>query len=113
MGRFLILYRAPTDVAEFERHYVEVHVPLAKKLPGVRNYTVSRNISPVRGPASYHLVAGLDWDDMESLQRDFSSPLGQETGRDVENLERLCPGIQSMILELEAPEQSGTLTAGA
>jgi len=57
--------------------------------------------SRVRGPEPCYLVAELDWDDMESLRRDFASPLGQETARDVENLEALCPGIHSMILELE------------
>jgi uncharacterized protein (TIGR02118 family) len=101
MVRFLVLYQQPTDVAAFEHHYFDVHVPLAQKLPGLRKYTLSRNASAVRGPAPYYLVAELDWDDMASLQRDFASPLGQATGKDVENLEALSPGIQSMILELE------------
>jgi hypothetical protein len=39
--------------------------------------------------------------DIASLQRDFASLAGQATGKDVENLEALCPGIHSMILELE------------
>jgi hypothetical protein len=39
---------------------------------------------------------------MASLQRDFPSLAGQATGKDVENLEAHCPGIHSMILELEA-----------
>lgn len=78
-------------------------MPLAKKLSRVRNYTVSRNISPIRGPQPYHLVAALDWDDMASLRQDFASPAGQQTARDVEHLEVLCPGRHSMILELESP----------
>jgi uncharacterized protein (TIGR02118 family) len=36
MIRFLVLYRQPSDVAAFERHYLGVHVPLAKQLPGLR-----------------------------------------------------------------------------
>jgi len=78
-------------------------VPLAQQLSRVRAYTVSRNISPVRGPRPYHLVAALDWDDMASLQHDFASPAAQETARDVEYLETLGPGLHSMILELENP----------
>ena len=39
---------------------------------------------------------------MTSLQRNFPSLAGQATGKDVENLEALFPGIHSMILELEA-----------
>lgn len=103
MVRFLILYPQPTDTTAFDRHYFDVHVPLAQQLSRVRAYTVSRKISPVRGPRPYHLVAALDWDDMASLQHDFASPAGQETARDVEYLETLCPGLHSMILELENP----------
>ena len=100
--RFLVVYPQPTDTAAFDRHYFDVHVPLARQLPGLRRYTVSRNAALIRGPEPFHLVAELDWDDMESLRRDFASPLGQETARDVEdNLARLCPGVQSMVFELD------------
>jgi uncharacterized protein (TIGR02118 family) len=76
--RFLVLYQRPTDVTAFDRHYDDVHGPLAKKLPGLRSNTVSRNPSAVRGPDPFYLVAELDWDDVASLRRDFASPLGQE-----------------------------------
>lgn len=101
MVRFVVLYQRPTDVEAFDRHYFEVHVPLAKKLRGLRSYSVSRNPSAVRGPEPYHLVAELDWDDMASLQRDFASPLGQDAARDADILAELCPGMHSMIFELE------------
>ncbi|MBV9451723.1 MAG: EthD family reductase [Streptosporangiaceae bacterium] len=101
MVRFLVLYQQPTDAEAFDKHYSEVHVPLVKQLPGLRRYTVSRNTARVRGPDPYYLVAELDWDDMDSLRRDFSSPAGQETARDVEKLAEWCPAIHSMIFELE------------
>ena len=101
MVRFLVLYEQPTDVQAFEKHYFEVHVPMAKQLPGLRRYSVSRNPSKVRGPDPYYLAAELDWEDMDSLRRDFGSPLGQETARDVDKLAEWCPAIRSMIFELE------------
>jgi uncharacterized protein (TIGR02118 family) len=101
MVRLLVLYQTPTDVEAFEKHYFEVHVPLAKRLPGLRRYTVSRNPSRVRGPEPCHLVAELDWDDMDSLRQDFASPLGQEVGRDADQLAAWCPGMHGMIFELE------------
>src|SRR4051794_7241324 len=101
MVRFLVLYQTPTDVEWFEKHYFEVHVPLAKQLPGLRRYTVSRNPSGVRGSDPYYLVAELDWDDMDSLRQDFASPLGKEVARDVDKLTEWCPAIHSMIFELE------------
>jgi uncharacterized protein (TIGR02118 family) len=101
MVRLLVLYQTPTDVEAFEKHYFEVHVPLAKQLPGLRRYTVSRSPSRVRGPEPCHMVAELDWDDMDSLRRDFASPVGQEVGRDADQLAGWCPGMHGMILELD------------
>lgn len=102
MVRFMVLYPQPTDPAAFDRHYMEVHVPLAKRLAALRTYTLSRRPSAIRGPEPYYQVAELDWDDMDSLRRDFASPLGQEVARDVDQLAEICPGIHSMVYELEA-----------
>ena len=101
MVRFLAVYDKPDDPDVFDRHYREVHIPLAKKLPGLRRYTISRDPAPTRDGEAYYLIAELDWDDMDSLRRDFASPLGQETARDVDKLTGWCPGIHSMIFELE------------
>jgi uncharacterized protein (TIGR02118 family) len=101
--RFVALYPQPTDAAAFEQHYFGVHVPIAKKLPGLRNYTVSRNLALVRGQDPIYMIAELDWDDMASLRRDFASPLGQEAKQDLDKLAELCRGISSMTFHLEAP----------
>jgi len=103
MVRVLVLYNTPEDAQAFERHYHEVHLPLAKTLPGLQQYTVSRNILPANESASYYLVAELDWTDMAALQRAFQSPEGQAIGLDIaNNLARLSPGIRTMIYEVEA-----------
>jgi uncharacterized protein (TIGR02118 family) len=100
MVRFIALYDQPKDAEAFDRHYREVHIPLAKKLPGLRRYTISRNARPVRGGDPHYLVAELDWDDIEALQRDFRSPEGQATAADVA---KLAPEgkVRTMIYELE------------
>ena len=36
--RFLALYETPTEPEAFDRHYREVHIPLARQLPGLRRY---------------------------------------------------------------------------
>jgi uncharacterized protein (TIGR02118 family) len=100
MIRFLVQYPTPNDVEAFERHYNEVHLPLAKKLPGLRSYSVGRNVSAVRGEAFY-LVAELEWDDLDSLQHDFASPLGRECAEDADRLAELCPDIRSVVYQPE------------
>jgi uncharacterized protein (TIGR02118 family) len=101
MVRFTVFYPQPNDVEAFERHYFGVHVPMAKKLPGLRRYTVSRNPRRGRGAEPYFMIAELDWDDMASLEQDFSSPLGQEIARDVDTLSAWCPGLHSMIADIQ------------
>jgi len=41
MARFIVMYDTPSDVEAFERHYNDVHIPLAKQYPGLRRYTRS------------------------------------------------------------------------
>lgn len=103
MVRFMAIYPTPTDVEAFDRHYFDVHVPIAKRLPGLARYTVGRDITTIRGAEPHHLIAELDWDDIDALHRDFDSELGKEAARDLDELERLCPGVRTMVFELAAP----------
>lgn len=100
MVRFLALYTDPSDPAAFDRHYRDVHVPIAKRLPGLRRYTISRDVTPVRGGPTYHLVAELDYDDMDALRAAFASAEGQAAAADVANLAAYAT-TSSMIYELE------------
>ena len=98
MVRFLVLYNAPVDPAEFDRHYQEIHIPLASKLPGLRRYTVSRNPAPVQGE-SYYLVAELEWDDLAAMQAAFGSAEGKAAAADVPTF--ATGGVRSMVFELD------------
>jgi uncharacterized protein (TIGR02118 family) len=40
MAQFVVMYDTPPDIEAFERHYREVHIPLAKQLP--RSATMRR-----------------------------------------------------------------------
>ena len=110
MVRFLVLYKQPTDVEAFDRHYRDIHVPLAKSLPELRSYTISRNTAVVRGADPYYLVAELDWDDMDALKRCFASPAGQQAAMDVDELAKICPVIDSLVYEVETLLQRPILT---
>jgi uncharacterized protein (TIGR02118 family) len=99
-ARFIVLWGHPTDPEAFDRHYREVHIPLARTIPGLRRYTLSRDAVRVRGGDPWYLVAELDWDDMPALQAGFASPAGRATAKDVENLARYA-AVRSMICELE------------
>ncbi|MGI9155758.1 MAG: EthD family reductase [Marmoricola sp.] len=99
MVRFLVTHETPSDPAAFDQHYREVHIPLAKKLPGLRRYTISRDATAVRGGDAYYLVAEPDWDDIDALRAAFATPEGQATARDVAKL--ATDGVRSMVFEVE------------
>ena len=78
MAVMLVIYRKPDDVAAFERHYFERHVPLAKRLPGIRKYEVSRGpvVSP-NGASDAWMVATLHFDSLAAIREAFASEVGR------------------------------------
>jgi len=95
MVRMLVLYNRPEDLAAFDKHYNEIHIPLAKQMPGLVRYTVSRNLS--KG-APYHLVAELDWEDMAAFRAAVASPIAAEAAADVEKF--ATGGSSTLIFEV-------------
>jgi uncharacterized protein (TIGR02118 family) len=84
MARLVVMYRTPKDAAAFDRYYFASHVPIAKKIPGLRKYEVSRGpIGTPAGPSGLHLVATLHFDDLKAVQNAFASPEGQAAAADV------------------------------
>jgi uncharacterized protein (TIGR02118 family) len=85
MARLVVMYRTPKDPAAFDAYYFDKHVPIAKKIAGVRRYEVSHGpIETPAGPSSYHLVATLHFDDMAAIQKAFASAEGQAAVADVQ-----------------------------
>ena len=85
MAQLLVMYKTPRDPAAFDKHYAEKHIPIAKKIAGLRKYAIS--IGPIgtpTGPSGYHLIATLDFDDAAAIQKAFASPEGQAAAADVQ-----------------------------
>src|SRR5258708_34794363 len=84
MARVLVLYKTPRDATAFDKYYFETHIPIAKKIPGLRKYEVSTGaIATPAGPSGTHLVAILHFDDMAAIQHAFGSAEGQAAAADV------------------------------
>jgi uncharacterized protein (TIGR02118 family) len=99
-ARFVVMYDTPSDVDAFERHYNDVHIPLAKQYPGLRRYTCSHGPAVVIGEPCYMIVM-LDWDDMPALETALKSEIGQRTAEDaMENLARYAT-FRGMIMQLD------------
>lgn len=85
MAQLLVLYNTPADADAFDRYYREKHIPLARRMPGLRSYSINK--SPVQALAGSvpHLIAVLTFDSMDDLRAAVASPEGQAAAADVPN----------------------------
>ena len=101
MAKIIAMYKAPADPAAFDRYYFGPHVRLAKAVPGLRGYEVTRG--PVMTPAGsspYYMVAILTFDSMASIQAALASPQGQATVADLSNF--ATAGVEILMADSEA-----------
>ena len=79
----------------FDKYYNEIHIPLAKQIPGLIRYTISRNLA---ANAQYYLIAELDFADMASAQAGLRSPEGRAGADDMANF--ATTGAVSLLFEV-------------
>ncbi len=83
MAKMTVIYKTPKDKEFFERHYFEVHVPLAKRLPGLLRYEINGgSILSTTGHSDVYRIAHLYFDSMDAMKAAFSSEIGQQCAAD-------------------------------
>ena len=86
MAKVLVLYKTPKSAEAFDKHYADVHIPLAKKIPGLKAYDISRGaVAAPGGPSNLHLVATLMFDTMDALKAGMGSAEGKAAAADLSN----------------------------
>src|SRR5258707_10446011 len=69
MAKVVVLYKNPKNAEAFDKHYSSVHIPLAKKIPGLKKYDISTGaVGAPTGPSGIHLVATLYFDSADALK---------------------------------------------
>ena len=100
MARMVVIYRTPKNVEEFDRHYFEIHVPLAKKIPGLRKYEVSDGpIATPVGTSNVHRIGTLHFDDLAAIEKAFASAEGQAAGADRRRFASDDSGVQMFLFD--------------
>ena len=86
MAQMIAMYRTPADPAAFDRYYFGTHVPIAKKIPGLRQYEVSDGrIGTPGGVSDYHLLATLTFDNRGDIEKGLESPEGKAAAAGLAN----------------------------
>ena len=81
--KLVAVYEAPEDRAAFDRHYDEVHTPLAKAIPGLSELRVTRLADRLMGETNVYLIAELVFPDQASFDAAISSDENKAAGRDL------------------------------
>jgi uncharacterized protein (TIGR02118 family) len=84
MCRLTVLYNHPTDPEAFDRYYREIHIPMARKMKGLKGWTIGKcqSASPEQAPP-YYMIVGLYADSRAALEEILASPEGKATIDDV------------------------------
>lgn len=69
-----------------ERYYLEQHVPLARRLPGLRRYVVGRPAAVGPAGVGRTRAAILVFDDVAALRRAYRSEVGRALREDEKRL---------------------------
>src|SRR5262245_18685782 len=100
MIRLLVLYGRPTNPAAFDRYYREKHIPIAKRMKGLKKWTIGKvQGTPDGSPPPFYYVADLYLDTREDFERLLASPEGQAAVADVPNY--ATGGVTFLYTEVE------------
>jgi uncharacterized protein (TIGR02118 family) len=83
MARMLVIYRTPKDPKVFDEHYLNVHVPMAKKFPGLIKYETS--VGPIvgmSGARDTYFIAILHFESLTAIKAAFATELGKACAAD-------------------------------
>ena len=85
MYRLTVLYGHPNNPNEFDSYYVDTHIPLAKKMQGLKGWTIGKceGVSGAKPP--FYMIVGLYPDTREEMEAIIATPAGQAAVNDVSN----------------------------
>ena len=85
MYRLSVLYETPSDPAHFRSYYSTVHLPLVRRLPGIRGIRYSFDVAALNGDAPFFAIFEAEFDSAAALMSALNSPEGQAAAGDIPN----------------------------
>lgn len=85
MSKIMIIHDKPKDTESFEKHYFDVHIPLANKLPKLTGLSVHRVVGAQHTDNEPYMVVEVEFMNSEDLQAAWASEEGQAVIEDVKN----------------------------
>ncbi len=85
--KLVVLYTQPEDADAFEQHYMDTHMPLVDRIPGLaRVETGLVGAAADGGEQTFHRITELYFADADAMQAGFGSEEGMATGADYQKI---------------------------
>lgn len=98
--KLVVLYTQPDDPDAFDRHYLETHMPLVAKIPGLERAETGRFEPALDGSENtYYRMAELHFADQQTVETAFASAEGQATAADYQQI--APPGSRMFVQTLD------------
>jgi uncharacterized protein (TIGR02118 family) len=96
--KLVVLYTHPGDQAAFDEHYLGVHGPLVRAIPGLRRFETGHFAGALDGGEhSWYRIAELYFAGRAEMDAAFASPEGQATAADYG---KIAPPGSRMFVEI-------------
>ena len=86
--KLVAIYDTPEDRSAFDKHYDEVHTPIAKSVPGLSDIRITRTPTRLMGEADVYLIAELIFPDQATFDAAMASDENKAAGRDLANFSK-------------------------
>jgi uncharacterized protein (TIGR02118 family) len=83
--KLVVLYPEPADRDHFRDYYVNTHLPLVARMPGILAWRYSFEVAATQGQTPYFAIFEADFADGAALAAARESPQGREVAADVAN----------------------------
>ncbi len=81
--KLVVMYTQPLDHAAFDEHYLGVHGPLVRKIPGLQRFEAGKVTAALDGgEQTYYRIAELYFADQAAMDAAFGSAEGAATAQD-------------------------------
>ena len=100
MHTLVVLYGRPADPDAFRTYYQGTHLPIARKLPGVRAIRHTVDVAAAEGVTPFVAIFEADFDSAEEMFAALASPEGAAAQADVPHF--ATGGVQILHFESTA-----------
>ena len=85
MIKYVALYRAPADTAEFDEHYFGTHVPIVNATPGLVRAEIAKVTRMMVGEPAYYVMAELYFESVDAMKAAFKTEPWQASGENLKS----------------------------